>query len=36
MNRLEALRFLVILGYGMGLFDRRLFWFLWEACTYEV
>ena len=35
MNHLKALRFLVILAYRMGLFDRDLFEFLWEACTYE-
>ena len=35
MNRLETLKFLVILAYRMGLFDRDLFWWLWEACTYE-
>ena len=35
MNKIDRLRFLVILGYRMGLFEERLFWFLWEACRYE-
>ena len=35
MNRLERLRFLVVLAYRMGLFDRDLFEYLWEACSYE-
>ena len=35
MNRLEFLRFLVLFGYKMGLFDRDLFGFLWESCTVD-
>ena len=35
MNRLKTLRFYVILGYRMGLFDRDLFEYLWEACTCQ-
>jgi len=35
MNKLETLRFLVLFGYRMGLFDKDLFEFLWEACRYD-
>jgi len=35
LRKLEILRFVVLFAYRMGLFDRDLFWFLWEACSYE-
>jgi len=35
LDKLKILRFLVLFGYRMGFFDRDLFWFLWQACSYE-
>ena len=35
MDKIDRLKFLVLFAYHMGAFDRDLFWFLWEACSYE-
>ena len=33
MDKIDRLRFMVLFAYRMGLFERDLFWYLWEACS---